>query len=66
MIIIMMLFDIGYDIIDPWYHKSLISWLIQDHDIIYDIINNINVNITDIGFDILELWYHKFLISYMI
>ncbi len=35
----------------------------QDHDIIYDIINDINMDIKDIGYDIIELWYHKFLIS---
>ncbi len=32
----------------------------QDHDIICDIIHDINMNINDIGYDIIELWYHYY------
>ncbi len=37
----------------------------QDHDNIYDIIYDINVDIKDIDYDIIELWswYHIILIS---
>ncbi len=46
---------IGYDIIELWYHKFLISFM-QDHDIIYDVTSDINIDIKDIGYDIIELW----------
>ncbi len=35
----------------------------QDHDIIYNVMYDINIDIKDISYDIIDPWYHKFLIS---
>ncbi len=37
----------------------------QGHDIICDIIHDINMDIKDIGYDIIGLWYHVLLILYI-
>ncbi len=54
--------DMGYDSIELWFHKFLISYM-QDHDIIYNVTYDIILDIKGIGYDIIELRYHKFLIS---
>ncbi len=54
--------DMCSDIIELWYHIILISKM-QGHDIICDIIQDINIDIKDIGYDIIELWCHIILIS---
>jgi hypothetical protein len=62
--------DFGYDVIDLWYHKLLITQLWYDiidtnGDIIW-LWYHRQFKTHDIIVNIINFWYHKLLISYMI